>query len=52
MLYLLLNSIILCQFYGVLGFWGFGVLGGKKFFLKIFKNILETALKSYIKWLL
>ena len=26
--------------------------GGKKIFYKIFKNILETALKSYIKLLL
>ena len=35
-------------------FWGefFYVLGGKKIFKKIFKNILATALKSYIKWLL
>ena len=35
-------------------FWGefFYVLGGKIFFFLIFKNILETALKSYIKWLL
>ena len=34
-------------------FWGefFYVLGGKKF-LKFFNNILATALKSYIKWLL
>merc|ERR1712051_421618 len=30
----------------------FYVLGGKKFFKKFFKNILATALKSYIKWLL
>ena len=35
-------------------FWGefFYVLGGKKKFKIFFKNILETALKSYIKWLL
>ena len=35
-------------------FWGkfFYVLGGKTFFLNFFKNILATALKSYIKWLL
>ena len=35
-------------------FWGefFYVVGGKKRFKKFFKNILETALKSYIKWLL
>ena len=35
-------------------FWGefFYVLGGKKNFLNFFKNILATALKSYIKWLL
>ena len=32
--------------------WFFHVLGGKNFFLKKFKNILATALKSYIKWLL
>ena len=30
----------------------FYVLGGKIFFKKNFKNILATALKSYIKWLL
>ena len=35
-------------------FWGefFYVLGGKQNFEKILKNILATALKSYIKWLL
>jgi hypothetical protein len=30
----------------------FYVLGGKNFFKIFFKNILATALKSYIKWLL
>ena len=35
-------------------FWGqfFYVLGGKKKLKKKFKNVLATALKSYIKWLL
>ena len=35
-------------------FWGefFYVLGVKKKFKNFFKNILATALKSYIKWLL
>ena len=32
--------------------WFFHVLGGKKFFLNLLKNILATTLKSYIKWLL
>ena len=32
--------------------WFFHVLGVKKNLNKIFKNILATALKSYIKWLL
>jgi hypothetical protein len=32
--------------------WFFHVFGVKKFFRKFFKNLLATALKSYIKWFL
>ena len=39
---------ILSNFWG----WFFQLFEGKKIFWKNFKNILATALKSYIKWLL
>ena len=42
------SSGIMSNFFGEF----FYVLGGKKNFKFFFKNILETALKSYIKWLL
>ena len=42
------SSGIMSNFFGEF----FYVLGGKKKFKKFFKNILATALKSYIKWLL
>ena len=42
------SSGIMSNFFGEF----FYVLGGKKIFEKFFENILATALKSYIKWLL